>query len=333
MNQKTSYSNNQYKHTHNTVSTSNCQGEQELLENPEFIQYRKVYERAQKGEEFDYPIHMEIENIYACNLHCPHCAREHIADTAVKTMDLDLYKRVIDEGTAMGARSLGFAIWGEVFLDKHIFEKVDYAREKGILDIRLHSNGILVTEEIAEKIVKHGITWMSISLDACSPETFAHTRGGDYGKAVDSLGKIVNAKLRNNSVLPVMRVSFVKTSMNEHEVELFQKVFGAYFDVAIQDFQDPNKILPTSLEPSYKEDQNYEQCFSNFYKVFVRADGTVIPCCQDIESKINLGNMNDNSLYEIYNGPIAKDLRRQHTEKNITNPQCRTCLGKNGPKG
>jgi hypothetical protein len=123
---------------------------------------------------------------------------------------------------------------------------------------------------------------MSISLDACSPETYALTRGGDYDKAVNSLGKIVNAKLRLNSVLPNMRVSFVKTSMNEHEVEIFESVFGQYFNVSIQDFRDPNRIMPKTWAS-----QDYDQCLHIFKKVFIRADGSVGPCCEDIEKKLS----------------------------------------------
>lgn len=317
----------EYLHTnHHTAAASSC-AEQQLFKSKEFIAYRECYEKASRGEDYDFPIHLEMENIYACNLHCPHCAREHIEDVAVQTMDIELYKKVIEEGASIGTRSVGFAEWGEVFLDKNIFEKIDFAREKGILDFRLHSNGILITDEIAENIVKSGITWMSISLDACTPETYALTRGGDYDKAVNALGKIVSAKLRLNSVLPNLRVSFVKTSMNEHEVEIFERTFGQYFDVAIQDFRDPNRLMPKSLEPQIWASQDYDQCLKIFKNLSIRADGRVSACCEDIESKIILGNVREDSLYDIYNGDLVRDLKRQHKEKKITDPQCIKCLG------
>jgi MoaA/NifB/PqqE/SkfB family radical SAM enzyme len=65
-----------------------------LFKSKEFIAYREAYKKASQGEDFDFPIHLEIENLYACNLHCPHCAREHIEDIAVQTMDIASTKRL-----------------------------------------------------------------------------------------------------------------------------------------------------------------------------------------------------------------------------------------------
>jgi len=292
----------------------------------DWLDYRAIYDQASAGREFDFPIHLEIENIYACNLHYVHCAREYIGGDRVKKMDDALYRKLIDEAVEMGVRSLGFAIWGEVFLDKNIFDKISYAFEKGILDIRLHSNGILITGELAEKIVSSGLTWMSVSLDAASPETYAKVRGGDYERAVQGLENLIKAKAKLNRSNPKIRTSFVKCSINEHEEQLFIEKYKDVCDIVIQEFYDANGILPNYLSLSNPTYEPKKQCFENFYKAFVRHDGTVVPCCEDVQNRIVLGNVSKSSLREIYNSPVAKDLRRQHAESRVVNPTCRICM-------
>ena len=313
-----SYTENVFQHSPNQT---------EIAETAAWRNYRDIYNRAVNGEEFDYPIHLEIENIYACNLKCIHCAREYIEDAGIQRMSNDLYKKVVKEAVAMGTRSLGFAVWGEAFLDKKIFEKIVYARECGILDIRLHSNGYLVTPDIAKKIVESGVTWMSISLDAATPETYARVRGGEFRRAVSGLTNLIEAKLLGLSATPKLRVSFVKCSENEHEAEAFSRHYSQFCDVAIQEFYDANGILPQALKPSVSTFQPKTQCFENFYKAFIRHDGTVVPCCEDIRSSIVLGNLSGQSLYDIYNSPVAKELRNQHASGRISNKTCRVCMG------
>ncbi len=307
-------------------SSSNSFSKKALMENNEYAEYRKTFNEARKGNDLGFPIHIEVENIYGCNLNCVHCARQYVSAKKLNIMDFSLYKEIIDQATAMGTKSMGLSIWGEVFLDKDVFPKIRYAREKGIIDIRLHSNGILITDKIAENIVTAGVTWMSVSIDALSKEIYQKNRIGDFNKAISSLGKLINAKMKLRSLLPSIRVSFVKTSINEHQADEFTRVYGQYFDVAIQHFIDPGKLMPKELNPKVMLLSDKTQCFENFYKVFIRTDGTVVPCCEDIQSQIILGNIRQNSLGEIYNGSVAKELRKQHLDGNIKNALCKKCL-------
>jgi radical SAM protein with 4Fe4S-binding SPASM domain len=298
----------------------------DVMNTDEWLGYREVYEQAERGKEYDYPIHVEIENIYACNLRCIHCARQYVKPVGVKKMDDALYRKIITEAASIGTKAVGFAVWGEVFLDQDVFNKIAYAKKQGFLDIRLHSNGQLITESIAQKLITSGVTWLSISLDAATQETYSKMRGGDYNKALSGLSNIISEKIKKSSLLPKLRVSFVKCSLNEHEADYFLSYFSRYCDVAVQEFWDPWNILPADLVPKTAEFVRKRQCFDNFFKVFIRHNGLVVPCCEDMRSHIILGDMNHSSLREIYNSQMAKDLRSQHRSMNIKNQTCRTCL-------
>ena len=312
--------------TYTTKYQQECILQPDIMKTNEWLKYREVYEQAELGKEFAYPVHVEIDNIYACNLRCIHCARQYVDRAGANKMDDVLYRKIIKDAASIGTKAIGLAVWGEVFLDKGVFDKIAFAKDQGIIDIRLHSNGHLITESIAQKLIASGVTWLSISLDATTQETYAKMRGGDHKKALSGLANIISAKIRESSLLPKLRVSFVKCALNEHEADQFISYFSKYSDVAIQEFWDPWNILPTYLAPKTAEFARKQQCFDNFFKVFVRSDGIVVPCCEDMRSHIILGDMTQSSLYDIYNSPMAKDLRNQHRSMNITNRTCRTCL-------
>ena len=56
----------------------------------------------------------------------------------------------------------------------------------------------------------------------------------------------------------------------------------------------------------------------------VRADGGVVPCCYDLTSKLTMGNVNTNSLLNIWNGKKYEILREAISNKKFYSI-CSTC--------
>ncbi len=53
-------------------------------------------------------------------------------------------------------------------------------------------------------------------------------------------------------------------------------------------------------------------CPFPFYEMFVKADGSVTVCCVDWANELVVGNVNESSLREIWNGPRLAELRAVH---------------------
>jgi hypothetical protein len=47
------------------------------------------------------------------------------------------------------------------------------------------------------------------------------------------------------------------------------------------------------------------------------ADGNVVPCTQISNNELVMGNINENTLEEIWNGKKYKDLRKMHISGNF----------------
>ena len=63
------------------------------------------------------------------------------------------------------------------------------------------------------------------------------------------------------------------------------------------------------------------------FRLAIKSDGSVKPCCVGFGEKINLGNVHNTSLYEIWNSKFMKNLQKIHIEKKAyKNKICDTCL-------
>ena len=55
-----------------------------------------------------------------------------------------------------------------------------------------------------------------------------------------------------------------------------------------------------------------QYCEFPWTSLTVMADGSVVPCTQDYDCEMTLGNVNNESLESIWNGPKYKQFRQWH---------------------
>ncbi|MEX0600692.1 MAG: radical SAM protein, partial [Rhodothermales bacterium] len=110
-----------------------------------------------------------------CNLKCPHCYME--GGTAEENeLTTDECLSLIDEMRALGTEML-ILTGGEPLLRRDIYEIARTASESGIWVV-MGTNGVLVTDRVAEKMVECGVKGVGISLDSIDPEKHNRFRGG-----------------------------------------------------------------------------------------------------------------------------------------------------------
>lgn len=108
-----------------------------------------------------------------CNQRCPMC---NIYRTKSNDMSLDEIKKKADELKKFGIGYV-FLQGGEPTIRKDIIEIIDAFIKRGIKPT-LITNGLLLTEEFAEKIAQRKCN-LSISIDSLDPQVFGKMRGVD----------------------------------------------------------------------------------------------------------------------------------------------------------
>jgi hypothetical protein len=86
--------------------------------------------------------------------------------------------------------------------------------------------------------------------------------------------------------------------------------------------------LPTVMGRDYSllEPVKNFCCPDLFRRMFVYNDGVCGPCCGDWERKIVVGSVLENSIFEIWNGSVYKNIRKLHLSgRYFEIPVCRSC--------
>ena len=308
---------------------------------PEFRTYRQKWDRAQRFElELDYPLHVDLELVFACNLRCPMCImslpRDQLrewGDQKTK-MSLETARRLIDEGVREGQASLGLNGTNEPLIVPYLVDIIEYARSQGILDIMFNSNGFLLTEELSHRLLDSGLTRIMFSLDAITKQTYDQIRvRSDFDRVMQNIETFLRLKQERGAVLPLVRVSFVKTSINEPELDAFIEHWSQRVDfLSIQQYGNPfqgsekdekEELRATGLDFQFDE---LFRCPQPWVRALVRNDGTVLPCCAFLGMKFDMGNIYESGLKALWQSNPWRRLRQLHAAGRYREePICKEC--------
>ena len=127
-------------------------------------------------------------------------------------MAFDLFRKIVDECAELGITHVRVHNYGEPFLDRQLVEKVRYAKQKGIEEVGMISNGSLITEEVARGMIDAGLDAINISVDAAGKEVFESTRLDlNYDKVIANIERLVRDPRRARArTRPKLILSFVR---------------------------------------------------------------------------------------------------------------------------
>ena len=300
-----------------------------------FLEYRKKWKASLRLEELDFPPYIMTEQSFACNYMCPQCILGDNEQKAkysipVKLFPFELFCKVIDEAKEHECRSLSVHHISEPLLVKDLPERIAYARKQGFLDIHMVTNGELLDESKAKQLIQSGVTRIMISLDAHNSETFKKIRvGGNYEKVKKNIINLVQLRNSMGLKLPIIRTSFVIQKDNVHQVEPFKEYWNNIVDyVHIQSYQKPfENANNVRADEIHELPEDGFRCDQPFNRIVIRADGTVLPCCSFLAYDLPIGNVNNTTIYDVWNSKQFKELRRLHKEGRFKeNPVCKKCV-------
>jgi MoaA/NifB/PqqE/SkfB family radical SAM enzyme len=160
-----------------------------------------------------------IEVNYDCMLRCKMCKlwtsdfkTNRISDG--KILSLNEMIKVIDEFASAGVKKI-FFLGGEPFLRKDLLDLIAYCKSK-LLSCMTVSNGYLIGEEMADKIVLSNLDLLAISIDGPNCEIHDRIRGvkGAFDHAVKAIRLIKKRQKELNTELPVVAIACTVSSNN-----------------------------------------------------------------------------------------------------------------------
>jgi len=227
----------------------------------------------------------------------------------------------------------------EPLMDKDLFKKIQYVKKRGRKGIitMVVTNGSLFTEEKIEELEESGLDILNFSLDALTPETYSKIRKGlDFNHVLKNLENIIHSNYHHSLV-----VSFVKQKSNIDELQKFKKYWIAKglptltFTICnrsgdLPDFdtfklQNPKDAMVHWFKIDIQKMMT-RCCISLLAEFNILWNGDVIVCSNDYSKKLVLGNVNDETIKDIWNGKQYQALRELHWSGEYNKiPVCRSC--------
>jgi radical SAM protein with 4Fe4S-binding SPASM domain len=260
---------------------------------------------------------VQIESTNLCNAKCVFCPRDEM-HRRQGVMDVDLFKKIVDECAALGITHVRVHNYGEPFLDSELVEKVRYAKSKGIAEVGMISNGSLITEEIARGMIDAGLDAINISVDAAGKETFERTRVNlSYDDVIGNIRTLARLRAESGRRRPKLILSFVRQNNSADERAFIEEWSQVADKVHVTDLHNWAGTLNARSDVQYP-------CYRLWLTFTVLWDGRVSLCCADFDGRHILGDLRTSTIAQIWNSPAYRAVRRQHLDHG--GPEiCRSC--------
>jgi radical SAM protein with 4Fe4S-binding SPASM domain len=249
-----------------------------------------------------------VEPTNTCNLRCLTCPVNVDLKREKGIMDFTLFKTLVDNNPEIDFLHLTFA--GEPLLHPKALEMIQYAKSRGI-KVGLVTNATLLNKPITYDIVNSGLDIITFSIDGVD-KTFERVRGVSYDLIEE---KVLDFIAVNNA--------HGKPVKTEVSMVLFPDTLSA-----IDSFRNrwEGRVDWVNIQPQigFEKIERRRRCRNLWRTLSVYWDGRVVPCCVDYEGVFIVGDIRQEDLSYIFNGPRMRALRKKHVAGQFDSI-CRYC--------
>lgn len=274
-----------------------------------------------------------------CNFMCSYCGHslgltkmQEEYDFVPSHMPMDIYCRTIDQLAEFEdkLKVISLTGHGEPLLNKDLPDMIRYAKKKNVTQrIETISNASLLTHELSDNLVDSGLDCIRISLQGLSTKKYKDVcrRNVDFKKLIDEIAYLYEHKKQCQIFVKIMDVA-----LDDGEDKLFFKIFDKISDRMFIEQCRPvySGVEMTSniscLEDRYgRKHKPRTVCPLCFYMIGVHPNGDVAPC-ETIYKPATLGNVMNDTIYNMWNGEKNKEFQRMQLRKErFNNPGCARC--------
>ncbi|MBV6430553.1 MAG: Coenzyme PQQ synthesis protein E [Bryobacteraceae bacterium] len=256
------------------------------------------------------PVEYIVETTAKCNLYCPMCPRETHKQPK-EDMSEGVFERLVRESGETAEHMMLIGL-GEPLLDPRIFDRIHYCETHGISTL-LSTNGTLLDETNARRLLDTPIKHVTMSFDGATKESYEfYRKGARFEKVRDNFVRF--ARLKHERRAPVQIVAqMVRMERNASEAGDFIRFWSAVpgvDQVRIKE-DETNLMRPTAGHDA--SDWRHPCHYLWRGPMYVKHNGDVYPCCQSymLDGK-PVGNIADQDLPAIFNGPEMRRMRELH---------------------
>jgi hypothetical protein len=264
----------------------------------------------------DQPNEISLETIALCNAACTFCPYPTLERKGEKMTDQLIDKVITEMATFTTPFMFSPFKVNEPLLDKRLFDICERVASETVAQIRIFTNGAALTKKKIERIAGlQKIRHLWVSLNEHRPKQYKRLMNMDFNhtaRRLDTLHEIVLAGRFPHDVV-LSTVGFPNEPFRKYCFERWPQ-FECY---AIQKsgwlgYTDPQvDVVPDT------------PC-SRWFELSIMSSGVVSLCCMDGEGQFPIGDLNEQTLLEVYNSPGWRERRLQLSSRR-EHIACETC--------
>ncbi len=284
----------------------------------------------------DSPYLIQISCSDFCNFKCKYCFQSRGMDALRKDhftpgmMTLEAFKRLADQVKAFPTRVRAFRFtgFGEPLMNKDLPKMIEYAKHNNIAEkVTIFTNGSLLTHQLNHELIESGLDEVMLSLEGLSTEKYTEIAGTDinYDQLLENISHLHSIKGECKVFAKIIDVG-----LTDHDK--FHKTFDPISDLAFVEYASNayrNVEFTSKMEGNYigeKPDKKIDVCHLPFYYMYVNWNGDISSCHLDYTKSICFGNINNESIVDIWNGKTMNQFRLMQLKKErYAHPVCGDC--------
>ena len=266
---------------------------------------------------------VRIETSTQCNYACVFCPHKIGFTRKKQIMSFESFKFILDKIKVEAPQINHCTIsgFGEVFLDKTIMKKIEYARGQ---DYKVHilTNGSLLSKSIMNKIFRLGVSDLRFSIHALESDKYASIMGTSVDNYIRVLHNIAYAIKNKNNTKIIVTAVIIK--YNKDQIKLLIDNYAKLTDLL--EIWKPHNWIDSNY---YRFGDAVKRTCGRPLKgpLQIQVDGTINMCCFDYNGKLLLGNFKKQTLKEIFSSEPYLNLAKAHKNGTIQKSDllCKEC--------
>lgn len=302
------------------------------------------------------PLVFNIETTNFCNMTCVMCQRTNELKRPLMHMEMQTFKNIIeqlkprtpedyqrwqkfvrenlDESSEPSENNFYYQVisksitlhgFGEPLLDPMLPERVALMTQSRIPSyFSCIPNNIRL--DFIKELFQAKVGYIKFAMDSLDDARAREIRGkkADFTRAYELVGKVLELKkaMGAETVIVMTMLDFIGTNGPDSETKRFLDLWRERDVYAYVKSLDNKWLLDRKGEHEKargKDRSHYSKQYCEFpwTSITILADGSVVPCTQDINGLWVFGNVNEKPLAAIWGSPKYQEFRQMHVMGNF----------------
>jgi len=225
----------------------------------------------------------------------------------------ELYAKVLDECARYKLTRFSPLLINEPLMDTSIEDRLLLAKSKlGRTRITLTTNASMLEPQRIERLIAtEALYRITISFQSIDREVYEKTMPGlNFERSFANVNYLIDYVRQHRGRRPKITTTMVHTNLTDKHVKRsieYWKSRGVEARCTALENRGGTVSAATALAPSTLHP--FAKCTRPFRQACITFDGLMLLCCVDYTREVVLGDVNAESIYDIWNGSKMRQIR------------------------